>query len=92
MSGHVDARKIKTAVITGGAAGNHTVTGISKGLKHYDGDKLISVIEVAVTTGVPTDRTAEFSITADNTINNTGGTDTTNDRLVVIYSDYDAVV
>jgi hypothetical protein len=82
--------KLKTAVIAGGAAGNLTVTGIAAT------DELVSVLraDVAADTGTGasgnkvealSDITAEFSITAANTINNTGGTDTTGDQLVVVY-------
>ena len=66
------------AVVAGGAAGDITVTGITTD------DDLVGVIEFA--SGVPTDRTAEFTITATNTINNTGGTSTAGDTLVVTYT------
>jgi hypothetical protein len=69
----------KTAVIAGGAAGNHTVTGISI----YD--RLVSVIHN--TAGTLADLTSEFTITATNTINNAAGTDTSSDQLLVIYQD-----
>jgi len=69
--------------IAGGTAGNHTVSRIRKE------DHLVSVIEVTVTTAALVDRTAEFSITADATINNTGGTDTTGDSLLVTWEDFD---
>lgn len=65
--------------ISGGAAGNHTVTGIKTT------DKLISVMHWTPTTLVPAQLLSEFSITAAGTINNTGGTDTTGDFLVVMY-------
>lgn len=70
---------LKITPIAGGSAGNHTVTGIKVT------DKLISVLHWTPTTLVPTDLTSEFSITAANTINNTGGTDTSADYLVVYY-------
>lgn len=34
-----------------------------------------------------TDITSEFTITADNTINNAGGTDTTGNKLLVFWTD-----
>ncbi len=82
---------LKQAVIAGGAAGNHTVTGI------LTTDTLVSVHEfvVAVDTGTDAtgnkiasvaDLTAECSITATNTINNTSGTDTSGSQLLVTYS------
>jgi len=72
------------AVINGGAAGDHTVTGINTG------DELLLVLYVA---GAGTDvtdvadLTGEFSITAADTINNTGGTATTGGKLLVLYYD-----
>ena len=68
---------VQKAIINGGAAGNHTVTGILLN------DKLVCVWEQDGVSGLLTDRTSEFSITADNTINNTGGTATTGDTLIV---------
>lgn len=91
--------KVRRSYIDGGAAGNHTVTGI-------DGqeDRLLSVwrINLTLTEGVPnttntwapTEITAEFrgsgkGITADDTINNAGGTNTTGDLLIVEWYDHD---
>ena len=68
---------VQKALISGGAAGNHTVTGILLN------DVLVCVWEQNGTSGLLTDLTSEFSITADNTINNTGGTATTGDTLIV---------
>jgi len=59
----------------GGAAGDLTATGVSAG------DVLKSVINLTDLTDV----TSEFSITADDTINNTGGTATTGDVLLVVF-------
>lgn len=76
--------QVKIAVIAGGAAGNHTVTGIAVG------DELIAVLRMI---GAGTDVTdvaelaSEFTVSAANTINNTGGTDTTGSKLVVAYLD-----
>lgn len=58
--------------VAGGAAGNLTVVG---GIT--TADRIISVTATVLTTGVTTDLTSEFTITAANTINNTGGTATT---------------
>ncbi len=68
-----------TALI-GGAAGDHTITGIKTT------DTLIAVQAIAFTAGVPTAVTgllSEFTISADDTINNTGGTSTANMILLV---------
>lgn len=77
-------RGLKLTVIAGGSAGDHTVTGIATA------DHLISVIHLDLGSNAETDMTADFSITAANTINNTGGTDTTNDTLLVMYFDISA--
>ena len=74
----------KSAIVTGGAAGNFTVTGIATN------DYLTSIIYsvgagVAVTNVL--DLTSEFTISAANTINNTGGTASTGGKLTVIYVD-----
>jgi hypothetical protein len=45
---------------------------------------LIAVQEL-VSNGAHTDLTGEFSISAADTINNGGGTDTTGNQLLVIY-------
>ena len=66
---------IKFAVIAGGAAGNLTVTGIRKQ------DRLMQVLDITD----KADMTAEFTLTAANTINNTGGTATTGDTLLVVW-------
>lgn len=74
-----------SAIKNGAAAGNITVTGISP-----DTDELVSVYKVhniATDAGPPTitDLTSEFTITAANTINNTAGTASTGDCLVISY-------
>jgi hypothetical protein len=64
-------------IIDGGSAGDHTVTGIAPG------DQIVEVVngtDDVVLTG-------EFTVTAANTINNTGGTATTGDKLYVRYVD-----
>lgn len=74
---------IKVKLVDGGAAGDFTVTGIAVG------DSLVFVGEFATKAAIATltDLTSEFSITAADTINNVGGTATTNDQLMVIYHD-----
>lgn len=80
---------VRTAYVAGGSAGNHTLSGIT--LK----DSLLSVHHISLTEGAPNtfsaveDLTSEFSITAADTINNTGGTDTTGGLLAVSYYDED---
>lgn len=78
---HLAGGFTKMALIAGGAAGDHTVTGIA------DGDELVAVWEQDGTSGLLTDRTDEFSISAADTINNDEGTPTTGDKLVVVYLD-----
>jgi len=74
---------VKATLIAGGAAGNHTVSGISTG------DHLVAVLQVDATDASETydDLTSEFTISAANTINNTGGTNTTGSGLLVIWED-----
>lgn len=81
---------LKYFVIAEGAAGDHTVTGIRPE------DKLVAVIGVTLvlSEGAPNtiaftaqNLTSEFTISADNTINNTGGTDLTDGFALVIYLD-----
>lgn len=72
----------KTAVVNGGSAGNITVTGIATT------DVLLAVLYYPISTGTVTsvsDLTSEFTISAANTINNTGGTATTSGKLEVRY-------
>jgi len=74
---------VKATLIAGGAAGDHTVTGITTD------DSLVAVLQIDATDASETyaNLTAEFSITAANTINNTGGTNTTGSGLLVVYED-----
>ncbi len=67
----------------GAVAGDVTVSKIKK---H---DQLISVIHHTAG-ALPVDLTDEFTISADGTINNTGGTDTSSDYLVVSWLAWDA--
>jgi hypothetical protein len=84
------ASSLKQAVISGGAAGAHTVTGIAAS------DRLVSVVrlDVEVDTGTSASGnkvqaasalTSEFAVSAANTIDNTGGTNTTGDLLLVTW-------
>lgn len=72
--------RLQMKVVAGGAAGNITVTGVSTD------DRLVSVIQQDGAKAL-IDLTGEFTITAANTINNTGGTNTTGHVLVVTYAD-----
>lgn len=76
----------KQRFVKGGAAGNLTVTSIAVG------DAILWVTGVSKYSGnlflaTTVDFTSEFSITAANTINNTGGTATTNWILAVGWDD-----
>jgi hypothetical protein len=77
---------LKQTIVAGAAAGDFTVTGIALN------DRLISIIEIDGTDVSETfaDLTAEFTITAANTINNAGGTATTGSGLIVTYLDVSA--
>jgi hypothetical protein len=79
-NGTLKAGILKQALIAGGAAGAHTVTGIEAN------DELVSVLHYS-TGAALADLTSEFSITADDTIDNTGGTATTGDQLWVTWID-----
>ena len=72
----------KSAIIDGGAAGDHTVTGIAVG------DNLVIVLHISTKASIATmaDLTSEFTVAAGK-INNAAGTDTTNDQLLVFYED-----
>lgn len=73
---------LKFAVVNGGSAGNITVTGAKTT------DSLRAVIYFPISTGTVTsvsDLTSEFTISAANTINNTGGTATTSGKLLICY-------
>lgn len=65
-----------------GAAGNLVCTGVLLAK-----DRLLQVLAVTHTNGIPSavvDVTAEFTISADNQINNTGGTSTANMLVFVL--------
>ena len=72
----------KIAIIDGGAAGDHTVTGIAVG------DILVMVLHITTKAAIATmaDLTSEFTVAAGK-INNTDGTATTDDQLLIFYED-----
>lgn len=81
--------KVRETDVVGGAAGALTLTGIRK-----NKDYIVSVRgkKLTLTEGTPNtyvwvvaDFTSEFSISADNTIDNTGGTATTGYVLSVAW-------
>lgn len=79
---------IRLFPVAGSTAGSFAITGIKAG------DKLISVIEVTTSSAALVDRTAEFGgngkiIDADGVIDNTGGTDTSTDALLVLWEAYE---
>jgi hypothetical protein len=74
---------LKVTLVAGGAAGNLTLTGIAVG----DELAFVGVFTTAASIATLADLTAEFSVTATNTINNTGGTATTNNQLMVVWID-----
>jgi len=76
---------LEAKIIAGGAAGDHAVAGVRAE------DDLVAVFYHAPAGPTLTDITSEFQgtgkgITADNTINNTGGTNTTGGTLVVLWA------
>lgn len=70
-----DFPDVTSRVVAGAAAGNITVTGIQKC------DKLILVQDL--TTGL--NLASEFTVSADNTINNTSGTSTAGHATIVVW-------
>lgn len=76
-------RPIATAIVPGGAAGNHKVVGDLRA-----GDSLISVRHVSADLVTNADLTAQFTIPAASnaTINNAAGTDTTGNFLIVTWA------
>lgn len=76
-SSHGPDLNLQSATIAGDAAGDLTLAGI------YPGDELLIVQDVAAAGANLVD---EFEIVDEDTINNTGGTDTTGMLLLVIWS------
>lgn len=81
-------RLLKVTLVDGGAAGAFTVTGIATA----DRLAFVGLFETKASIATLSDLTAEFTITGANTIDNTGGTATTNDQLMVVWEDADAGV
>jgi|SaaInlStandDraft_3_1057020.scaffolds.fasta_scaffold00483_3 hypothetical protein len=74
----MNTKAFRSATVAGaGADTNMAVTGI------LTTDKLWSVIEIATTTGIPTDRTSTTSITSDGNIQCSVAT--TGDKLIVLW-------
>jgi len=73
---------LKFALVAGAAAGDITLAAIAVG------DELVAVIQFTTAASIATAQnlTAEFSVLAGK-INNTGGTNTTNNQLMVVYWD-----
>jgi len=76
---------LQAKIISGGSAGDHTVSGVR------ENDDLMAVFYHAPAGPALTDITSEFEgtgkgIVADDTINNTGGTDTSGGTLVVLWA------
>jgi hypothetical protein len=72
----MDLQDLSSRQVAGAAAGNLTVTGIKLD------DRLVLVQDL---TNGNSDITTEFSITADDTINNTGGTSTNAHSVLVTW-------
>lgn len=72
----VPGSTLKSRVVAGAAAGNLTVTGIKKG------DTLIVVQR---TDAAAASIVGEFTVTADDTINNAGGTSTAGGIVLVMW-------
>ena len=75
------AGRLTSFVVTGGGAGDLTVTGIATA------DRLVSVVAIDGAGDAVLDLTSEFTISAADTINNGGGTATTDHEVLVFYED-----
>lgn len=73
----------KHALVAGAAAGDVTVTGIKTG---DELDAVLHIIGAGVAVTDVADLTSEFTITATNKINNTGGTASSGDKLMVLWT------
>jgi len=74
---------LKVKLIAGGTAGDHTLAGIDP----RDELSFVGHFSTAAAIATLDDLTAEFSITAADTINNAAGTNTTSDLLMIMYLD-----
>jgi hypothetical protein len=88
---HLTGLNLKIAFLDGGAAGAHTLTGIATDDNLLYVGHLTTSVDATFGFGIDSfaDLTSEFSISAADTIDNTGGTATTNDHLVVLWLDRD---
>lgn len=88
---HLSGLNLKIAVLAGGAAGAHTLTGITTDDALLYVGHLTTAVEATFGFSVSSfaDLSSEFSISAADTIDNTGGTATTNDHLFVLWMDVD---
>lgn len=77
---HIPAVGLEAAVVAGAVAGDITVTGIRAE------DDLVAVFFHDPGGPSLTDLTSEFTITADDTINNTGGTSTAAGTVMVVWA------
>ncbi len=75
-------RQIAFTVQPGAAAGAHTIDGDLDA----SGDVLLYVKHLSADFTTNTDITSEFSVTGYNTIDNTAGTDTTGNFILVVYA------
>lgn len=88
-TGFPNGTSTKIAIGAGGAAGDHTVIG---GIE--EGDAIHQVLRITLSSdeySSGADLTSEFTdpCDSDDTISNSGGTDTTGALLVCIFSDAD---
>ena len=81
IEGAIPRDAVRTTIVAGAAAGDRTVAGIKTR------DHLVSVLFIDATDASETyaDRTSEFTISAADTINNTGGTTSAGGALVVTW-------
>ena len=72
----MDVQDLNSRTVAGAAAGNLTVTGIKKG------DRIVLVQPVSV---AGANLASQFTVPADDTINNTGGTSTATQTVLVVW-------
>jgi len=81
--GPVNKGFVMMQAVAGAAAGNIALSKIKKG------DHLVAALSVSATNGAITDLTAQFRITADAQVNNTGGTATTGSNVIFLWEAFD---
>lgn len=81
LLGQAPMDKVVIGLVDGGSAGDHTLAGVALG------DRLVFVGHISTKASIATlaDITSEFTISATDTLNNGGGTDTSSDQLFVFY-------